>query len=70
MKTKLDLVGRHEDRSLRNSVRTYARRLIERARSFIYEKALPIAGAAVEDTLKPMSLVPTFVSVISGTLGT
>jgi hypothetical protein len=43
------------------------RRLIEQARSFIYEKALPIAGIAVEDTLKPMSLVPTLVSTISGT---
>jgi hypothetical protein len=46
------------------------RRLIEQARSFIYEKALPIAGVAVEGTLKPMSLVPTLVSTISTALET
>jgi len=37
------------------------RDLVARARSFIYNKAIPITGAAVEETLKPMSLVPTLV---------
>ena len=37
------------------------RDLVSMARSFIYEKALPITGVAVEETLKPTSLVPTLV---------
>jgi hypothetical protein len=35
--------------------------LVTMARSFIYDKAIPITGAAVEDVLKSMSLVPTLV---------
>ena len=60
-KTKLDLMGRHNDSTLRKTLRIYMRDLVSMARSFIYEKALPITGVAVEETLKPMSLVPTLV---------
>ena len=37
------------------------RDLVSMARSFIYDKALPITGVAVEEILKPRSLVPTLV---------
>ena len=40
------------------------RDLVAMARSFIYDKAIPITGAAVEETLKSMSLVPTLVRVL------
>ena len=39
------------------------RDLVAMARSFIYDKAIPIAGAAVDEALKSMSLVPTLVRV-------
>ena len=44
-----------------DSVRVYLQRKIIDARTFIYEMALPITGAAVENILKPTSLVPTMV---------
>jgi len=62
-KTKLDLMGRRNDSVSRKTLRTYVQDLVARARSFIYDKAIPITGAAVEETLKPMSLVPTLVRV-------
>jgi hypothetical protein len=68
-KTKLDLLGRYNDSGPRKTLRTYMRNLVLRARSFIYEKAIPIAGAAIEDTLKPMSLVPTLVRALPSRLG-
>jgi hypothetical protein len=44
------------------------RDLVSMARSFIYDKAIPITGAAVEETLKSTSLVPTLVIFLPGTL--
>ena len=63
-KAKLDLMGRHNDSGPQKTLRTYMCDLVTRAHSFIYNKAIPIMGAAVEETLKPMSLVPTLVRVI------
>jgi len=40
------------------------RDLVVMARSFIYEKAIPITGVAVEETLKSTSLVPTLVRLL------
>jgi len=40
------------------------RDLIAMARSFVYDKALPITGVAVDEALKSMSLVPTLVRVL------
>ena len=62
-KTKLDLMGRHNDSRSRKTLRTYMRDLVAMARSFIYDKAIPIAGAAIDEALKSMSLVPTLVRV-------
>lgn len=53
--TKIDLKSRVND------VRMYLRWKILDARTFIYEMALPITGVAVENILKPTSLVPTMV---------
>ena len=55
MGTKNDLKSRVND------IRVYLRRKILDARTFIYEMALPITGVAVENILKPTSLVPTMV---------
>ena len=55
MGTKGDLKSRIDD------IRVYLRQKILDARTFIYEMALPITGVAVENILKPMSLVPTMV---------
>lgn len=63
-KAKFDLMGRHNDSGPRKTLRTYMHNLVTRACSFIYDKAIPIMGVAVEETLKPMSLVPTLVRVI------
>lgn len=60
-KAKLNLMGRHYDSVLRKTLRTYMGNLVSMARSFIYNKALPITGVAVEEVLKPRSLVPTLV---------
>jgi hypothetical protein len=62
MKGKLDLMGRHCDTKSRAPLRTYMRDLVAKARSLIYDRAIPITGVAVEESLKPMSLVPTLVS--------
>jgi len=58
----LDRLGTKGDLKSRvNDIRVYLRQKILDARTFIYEMALPITGTAVENVLKPMSLVPTMV---------
>ena len=60
----LDLMGQHNDSKARKTLRMYMHDLIAQARSFIYNKAIPITSVKVKDTLKPMSLVPTLVSAL------
>ena len=67
-KAKLNLMGWHNDSRSRRSIRMYMRNLVTKARSLIYDKAIPIMGAAVEEMLKPTSLVPTLVSALSSML--
>ncbi|KII95409.1 hypothetical protein PLICRDRAFT_48393 [Plicaturopsis crispa FD-325 SS-3] len=63
-KPQIDRVGLKRDISRRIEAArqtvvanvTYA---VDRARQFLYEKALPVGGVAIENLLKGMSLVPT-----------
>lgn len=61
-KSLLDRLATKSDLKSRvNDIRVYLRQRILDARTFIYKMALPITGVAVENILKPTSLVPTMV---------
>lgn len=57
-KMALDKMGQRRDRTMRGTLRRIPMVLIERARGFIYDTALPIGGAAVNSLLKASSSIP------------
>lgn len=54
-------MGQCRDRTMRGTLRRIPMVLIERARGFIYDTALPIGGAAVNSLLKASSSIPVLV---------
>lgn len=70
-KPELDRLGQKKDDKGRiTRARTYCADLInvpylvQSARKSIYEKGFPVASAGIERVLRPLSLVPTTVSII------
>ena len=62
LKEKLDKMGQKRDISFRLlNPRRFLVDIVEKARSFIYEKAYGIGSKLVNDMLKPSSSVPTMV---------
>jgi hypothetical protein len=63
-KVDIDKVGQKRDsRDRITKARTYLGDMIRTARRFIYDLGFNIDSAAVEQVLKPQSLVPTLVRV-------
>jgi hypothetical protein len=61
-KVKIDLMGQVRDLAQRIShPRNILYDVVQTARRFIYQLALPINGTAVEQLLKPNSSIPTVV---------
>lgn len=61
-KVKIDLMGQVRDLAQRIShARNILYDVVQTARGFIYQLAIPINGTAVEQLLKPTSSVPTVV---------
>jgi hypothetical protein len=61
-KAKTDLMGQARDLAQRIShTRNILYDVVQTARRFIYQSAIPINGTAVEQLLKPTSSVPTVV---------
>jgi hypothetical protein len=68
-KTLFDRVGYIRDLQNRlTTARTYARDLVLRARSFIYNLGYGVSSAAVEHLLQAHSLVPTLVGALGYTV--
>ncbi len=57
-------MGLRRDRTMRETLRRIPMDLVQRARKFIYETALPIGGAAVNSLLKASSSIPIIVCTL------